>query len=122
MANSIITERVEMLFKNDKSKKQKQLAEKIGISASTLSTWLSEKRDIPPEYLLPICEFWNISLIWLLTGNDTPYSKENENITPITENEQELLLLFRELPNYSKERVIGYVKGSLETIKEKATD
>lgn len=118
----MITERISKLFESNKTKKKKQLAEKIGISESTLSTWLKKKRDIPPEYLLPICEFWNISLIWLLTGNDTPCSKENENITPITENEQELLLLFRELPNYSKDRVIGYVKGSLETIKEKAPD
>ena len=58
MASSIITERIAMLFENDKSKKQKQLAEKIGINESTLSTWLKKKRDIPPEYLLPICEFW----------------------------------------------------------------
>lgn len=108
MSKSIITQRIATLFDNDKSKKQKELAKKIGISESTLSTWLSKGRDIPPEYLLPICEFWNISLIWLLTGEKI-CEKELMN-----SNEQEWLNLYYELSKDSEDNIkecIGFVKG-----------
>lgn len=62
----------------------------------------------PPEYLIPICEFFDISLIWLLTGNSANYSDK------VDKKKREWLDLYEELcecPEIYKQECIGFVKG-----------
>lgn len=101
---SFVTQKINLLFKMNKNKKQKDLAEKIGISTSTLSTWLSKNRDIPPEHLIPICEFFDISLEWLLTESN----REEPQQIP---NKQDWLDLFNQLTEHEKIECYRFIKG-----------
>lgn len=100
---SYVTQKIDLLFRINKSKKQKDLAKKIGISTSTLSTWLSKSRDIPPEHLIPICEFFGISLEWLLT--------ESNDEIPQIPTEKDWLDLFNQLTEHEKIECYRFIKG-----------
>jgi len=54
---------------NLKKLSQKGLCEKLEVSPSTMNNWLKQNRNIPPEHLIPICEYLHVDLIWLLTGD-----------------------------------------------------
>ena len=47
---------------------QKSLCSAIGVAPSTFNSWLKLNRSIPAEFVIPICEFLNIDVYWLLTG------------------------------------------------------
>jgi len=74
MSKENITYRIKETLSN-KEIQQKSLCSAIGVAASTFNTWLKFNRSIPAEYLIPICEFLDIDIYWLLTG------KTNVNIT-----------------------------------------
>lgn len=58
---------------------QKELGNCISVSASTLNSWLKQKRDIPSQYILPIADFLGVTVIYLLTGQDEePYVQKEE--------------------------------------------
>jgi transcriptional regulator with XRE-family HTH domain len=75
------TSRVAALLK-EKRIKQNALAQRIGISTSTLNNWLKSERDIPADYVIPICEFIEVSPIYLLSGNE-PVATSNKSTEPI---------------------------------------
>ena len=85
-----------------KSKKvsQKELANNINVSASTLNNWLKLNRSIPSEYIIPICEFLKVSPMFLLLNKES-------SPTELTVDEQELLTYFNELDDKNKGKVIG---------------
>ena len=56
----------------EKRIQKKQLAERIGVAASTLNTWLSRGEDFPAQYVIPICGVLGISAEKLLEGRDVP--------------------------------------------------
>lgn len=89
------------------------VVQKLGMSKSAVTSW---KKGIIPtgETILKLAQYFNVSTDFLLTGS--------LNTTDLYDKEIELLQMFRSLPNCSKERVLGYVEGCLETIKEKAPD
>ena len=62
-----VNERVSSVLKSKKAT-QRDLAAEIGVSTSTLNNWLKLGRDIPAQYIVPICEFLNTSPAYLLTG------------------------------------------------------
>lgn len=51
--------------------KQKDMADAIGVPASTLNSWLKRGRDIPAQYIMKIAEFLDCSPIFILTGDVT---------------------------------------------------
>lgn len=51
--------------------RQKDLAEAIGVPASTLNSWLKRGRDIPAQYVIGIAEFLECTPMYLLTGDIT---------------------------------------------------
>ena len=73
---------------------QRDLAAAIGVSTSTLNNWLKLGRDIPAQYIVPICEFFDVSLSFLLTGSET----EKAPVPGISENGREMLALYEKLP------------------------
>ena len=52
-----------------------------GVNSSTISTWKKNKSLVRPELAKIICDYFNISMDYLLTGeekDDTPYFVDDE--------------------------------------------
>lgn len=76
-------------------KTQKELAESIKVSKSTLNNWLKLGRDIPAQYIVPICEFIGTSVDYMLYGEgDAPHSP-----TALKEDEVYLLMFYQNYKN-----------------------
>jgi len=112
---------------------QKELSEAIGAAKSTINNWIKLGRSIPAEYILPICEFLNISYYQLLGENEQEFSNKGITIgtqsptitnssnvevngikheglmNELSENEQELLRVFNRLPTKGKIRLMNMV-------------
>ena len=63
-----------------KNKKQSELAEYVGISKAAISDWKGKGTNPTTEYLVKICEFLNVSLDYLLTGEE----KTNKNSVQVS--------------------------------------
>lgn len=62
---------------------QKSLCSAIGVAPSTFNSWLKLNRSIPAEFVIPICEFLNIDVYWLLTGQAYNNEKISTKEMPI---------------------------------------
>ncbi len=71
---------------DEKSLKTADLAKKLNIKQSVISNWKKRNTNPPIEYILVICEFLDISVEKLITG---------ENGTTISLEEQKLLNAYR---------------------------
>lgn len=105
-----INERITNLLSSNPAFSQKDLANYIGKQPSTLSNWLLKDREIPSSCLIPICEYLNVSLNYLLTGSEI----ESSNATT-SASDQEWLDLIHQLPEdvqrEYKAEIKGYVKA-----------
>lgn len=106
-----IIERIYQLL-NEKDKRAYELCSKLDIRTSTMSTWKSRVNDPPARYMKTIADFLGVSLNYLMTGEEAPVRKTT------TPEEDELLELFRSLPENKKYEFIGELKGFLKCIKE----
>ena len=62
---------------NTKNIKSVDLARKLGVRSSVISSWKTRKTNPPSEYLLSICELLDVSVYELLGGeNDTRPDEE----------------------------------------------
>ena len=64
-----IIERI-MYMIDKKGLKATDLANVLHINPSVISTWKTRGKNPPAEYIVCICEFLNVSLQWLLTGEE----------------------------------------------------
>ena len=118
---------------SEKGVKPSELCTAIHISDSTFSTWKKRMTDPPAKYILPICEFLNISFYQLLgeaedamftenitIRNQSPTITNSSNIevngikhqnlvNELSDNEQELLRVFNRLPSKAKIRLLNMV-------------
>lgn len=78
---------------------QADICNYIGINYSVFTTWKKRGTEPPTKYLVKICEFLNVSVNYLLTGE--------EKLETSTGKEQEMLNLFRCLPNDEQAKLIG---------------
>ena len=94
---------------------QNELCDYLHFGTSTMSNWKIRGTDPPAKYIIPICEFLNISPEQLLTGKKTTHV-----VPELSENEQELIAIYNQLSDLSKERVLERAKVlfELETEKE----
>ena len=99
-----INQRVLELLHNS-NKSQKALSFAISVPASTLNNWIKLGRSIPSEYIIPICEFFDVSVEYLLTGEEKIISKDN-----INEDEQKLLKMYRLLTEREQGEYFGELK------------
>lgn len=97
-----VNERVSSVLKSKKAT-QRDLATEIGVSTSTLNNWLKLGRDIPAQYIVPICEFLKVSSWYLLTGDEI----EKAPAPGISENGREMLELYEKLPEREQILLIG---------------
>lgn len=104
-----ITERLKEI-----NRTQADICNYIGINYSVFTTWKKRGTEPPTKYLIKICEFLNLSLNYLLTGEEKPETS--------TEKEQEMLNLFRRLPNDEQSKLIGRTELLVEMNTNKSVD
>lgn len=105
-----INQRVQGLLDNSKLT-QKELSKYISVASSTLNNWIKLGRSIPSEYIIPICEFFGVTVDYLLTGNEN-----SQNIKPeikaeqaISDTSKELLEVFESLPMRERVKLLNIV-------------
>ena len=90
---------------------------KLKISTSKLTAW--KNGSMPnSEFLIPISEFLDVSIDYLLTGKEKSIQESLE----LSENEQELIAIYNQLSDLSKERVLERAKVLFELESEKETE
>lgn len=106
-----IIERIYELLEQ-KDKRAYELCQKLNIRTSTMSTWKARKSDPPAKYMKTISDFLDVSLDYLLTGQEAPTRKTT------TPEEDDLLELFRSLPEQKKYEFIGELKGYMKAFSD----
>ena len=102
---------------------QKELCQQISIAESKLSYWLTKSKSIPSEYIIPICNYLNISLSVLLTGQE----KDSKNQITLSKEEIEFIKEYRYLSEKSKSEIrntlnhLYDIEKRMETAKEFTT-
>lgn len=97
-----------------KKKKQSELCTYLGINTSTMTNWKNRNTDPPAKYIIPICEFLEVSPYYLLTGKEKSLSLLND--------EQELLNYYKELPTWEQQRLIGRAAALAEKYAEQVKE
>lgn len=103
-----IGERVFYLLKQQ-NLTQTQLANSLNTATSTINGWKNNNRNPSSEYIIPICEFFNVSTEYLLTGKES--TQQNTNLT---ENEEEMLSLFSQLSEREQLKTILKLEQYIE--------
>lgn len=96
---SIIDNLLQLL--DEKGLSQADLCKYLGINTSTMTNWKQRGTDPAAKYIIPICEFIDVSPYMLLTGNEKPIDSSDEEL---------LLSYFRELNEKDKGIVLGEAK------------
>ena len=107
-----IIERITETLK-EKDKLAVDLCRVLDIRTSTMSTWKAKKNDPPAKYMPTIANFLGVSLDYLLTGEEAPAPVVQKNTTMM---EDELLDLFRMLPETKKYEFMGELKSFLKSM------
>lgn len=107
---TIIERITQLLYERDRT--AYELCKAVGIQTSTMSTWKARKRNPPADYIPAIANFLGVSVDYLLTGQ--------ESVAPryTSSTEDELLELFRQLPENKKYEFIGELKGFLRALED----
>lgn len=106
-----IIERIYQLFE-ETGKRPYKLCERLGVRTSTMSTWKMRSCDPPARYMKTIADFFGVSIDYLLTGKDAPLRKTT------TPEEDQLIDLFRSLPESRKYEFVGELKGFLKAMED----
>lgn len=61
-----------IILREERGLEQKEAAELIGVSPATLNRYEKEKREPDLEMLGKLAKFYNVSLDWLIMGNEMP--------------------------------------------------
>ncbi|MCI9253691.1 MAG: bacteriophage CI repressor [Lachnospiraceae bacterium] len=99
---------------DSKSLKMSDLCRYLNINTSTMTNWKNRGTDPPAKYIVPICEFLNISCEHLLTGKATPIS------TGFSVDDTEWLSLIHQLPPTAQHEFKGEIKGYLKRLNEES--
>lgn len=101
---SIIMNLLQMLEK--KNLKQTDLCSAININTSTMTNWKNRNTDPPAKYIIPICEFLQVSPYFLLTGNEN-----NLPAQELSTDERRLLHMYSLLSDMEKGEILGELKA-----------
>lgn len=86
-------------------------ARKCGCSPSTLTDWRAGRYTPKADKLKKFAEAFGVSIEYLMTGIET----QSE---PLSDNERELLRLFRSLPYASRTELLNYARYKAEQRKD----
>ena len=91
-----------------KNESQQKLAMILNVSQTMISRY--ESGDTLPDIntLIAIAKHYNVSVDYLVEHSDDklPYTKSN-----LPKQEQDLLLLFKQLDSTQKEKAVSYIQG-----------
>lgn len=97
----------ERMFKtmDEKGKMAASLCKILNVNTSQTSSWKNRNSDPPARYIKQIADFLEVSVEYLLTGEDTS--------TKLSSLEAEIIYLFRQLPPEKQYEFKGELKGYL---------
>lgn len=118
-----IIDRLNLLQKRS-GMNQKDLTSLLGISSSAFTEWNKGKTKPGLKPLVKFSEHFNVSLDWLVFGDESENSKV-KNISELfftNPLEEELINKFRALPPEYRSTVIAYLDGMLATIPKNSSN
>ena len=99
---------------------QAELCQRTKIPKSALSEYLKGLYDPKQDRLLILAEALNVDPVWLM-GYDVPMEPEHKKSSPheptLTEGEQVMLELFRQIPENQQPVVLAMIRAALCTDK-----
>ena len=100
-----ISERLFDLLAADPSKSAADLCRKLNINTSVTTNWKNRNTDPAAKYIVPICEYLDVSVMFLLTGEDDRVSVET--IQTLSSDERRVIEKYRSLDDDGKDKVRG---------------
>lgn len=106
------------LLQQESGMNQKHLAIDIGLSPNAFTVWNKGETKPALTPLIKISKYFNVSLDWLVFGEDAPNNDLENVIKPDFTNpvEKELIDKFRELPDSYQKNVLAYIDGIASTL------
>ena len=101
----------------DKHIQKKVLADRIGIPATTLNSWINRGGDFPASYIVPVADALGVHPLWLLTGEDHIPPKIPDSYMELKEDELFLLNTFRSLDQEGRVVVANKAVEELRRVK-----
>lgn len=108
-----ISQRIFAILK-EKKLKQKELAQRTGISESAISDWKKKGTNPAAENISAIADFLGVSLEYLVTGKEKSPSLPNDEL--------ELLKYYKELPTHGRLKLIGRAAGMADVYREQVEE
>ena len=92
-----------------------RFCKETGVNSSTISTWKRKNSIARPELAQVVCDYFNVSLDYLMTGKDAP-----EELTTLSEEDKEYLSVLAEVKKLGipASRLRAYIKAMKELEKE----
>lgn len=112
-----VVDRLNLLQKNS-GMNQKDLARAIGLSLSIFTIWNKGNAKPGLKQLVKVAQYFNVSLDWLVFGDDVP-DNDLKNVIKVDFTdplEEKLYINFRKLPNYCKINLLSYLEGMLDAL------
>ena len=100
---------------DEKGIMQKEIFENIeGTSKSTVSSWKTRRIDPPSKLIIPLCQLLNVSVEYMLTGENSDKSSQLFPKNHISDSDQQLLEMFHQLPSELQHEIRGEIRGMLK--------
>lgn len=118
-----VVDRLNLLQENS-GMNQKDLAKAIGLSLSIFTIWNKGNAKPGLKQLVKVAQYFNVSLDWLVFGDDAP-SNDLENVIKLdfsSQSEKELIDKFRKLPDSYQKNVLAYIDGIASTLPKTESD
>ena len=98
-------------LREEKKESQQKLAMLLNVSQTMISRYELGQANPDVEMLITLAKHYNVSVDYLIGFSDSklPYSKSN-----LSDQEQEILFLFKRLGKVQKEKALSYIEGMLE--------
>ena len=101
----------------EKHIQKKQLADAIGVPATTLNSWINRGADVPASYIRPIAERLGVHPLWLITGEETVAPRIPDSYVELKDDELFLLRTFRSLDQEGRVVVANRAVEELRRLK-----
>lgn len=88
----------------------------LGINQSSYSTWKARNTLPPAKYIADIARFLHVSTDYILTGKESAYT--DVQAETYTDDEKELLSIYKALPTEKRYELKGEMKGYLKALEE----
>ena len=105
-------ERIRYLRKISNKLTQKKLSDATGISRGNLSNYETDRFKPASDAIIAIATYFDVTTDWLLTGKEDSDLKSNQNPNhmTLTDNEEKLITLFRQLRDEDKLKIEGIIE------------